>query len=156
MSPDSLFRWQVQVSVYCAMRIPAHLRCTQCSILLYLIDICFLACICLWLMSQIQTSLCVVVGPGFVSRSPVFMRSQPSSGSAWPACPPKTINRARIAGGQEVSANGQKIGWSEQVLKGYNARQTCWLFLDFLSIMLEQEIKRDVKPQQINSTPSLQ
>ena len=28
-----LCRWQVQVSVYCAMRIPAHLRCTQCSIL---------------------------------------------------------------------------------------------------------------------------
>ena len=25
---DSLCRWQVQVSVYCAWRIPAHLRCT--------------------------------------------------------------------------------------------------------------------------------
>ena len=30
---DSLCRWQVQVSVYCARRIPAHLRCTQCSTL---------------------------------------------------------------------------------------------------------------------------
>ena len=39
---DYLCRWQVQVSVYCARRIPAHLRCTQCSILLHLIDICFL------------------------------------------------------------------------------------------------------------------
>ena len=39
---------QVQVSVYCARRIPAHLRCTQCSILLQLIDICFLSCICSW------------------------------------------------------------------------------------------------------------
>ena len=37
---------EVQVSVYCARRIPAHLRCTQCSILLHLIDICFLPCMC--------------------------------------------------------------------------------------------------------------
>ena len=36
---------QVQVSVYCAWRIPAHLRCTQCSILSHLMDICFLTCI---------------------------------------------------------------------------------------------------------------
>ena len=56
--------------VYCARRIPAHLRCTQCSILLHLIDICFLTCICLW-----QTCLRVVVGPGFVSTSSDFMRS---------------------------------------------------------------------------------
>ena len=27
---DSLCRWQVHVSVYCAWWIPAHLRCTQC------------------------------------------------------------------------------------------------------------------------------
>ena len=47
VSLDSLCRWQVQVSVYCAWRIPAHLRCTQCSILLHLMDICFLTCICL-------------------------------------------------------------------------------------------------------------
>ena len=38
--------------------------------------------------------LCVVVGPGFVSTSPAFMRS---SGSAWPACP-ETVNRAPIVG----------------------------------------------------------
>ena len=54
---DSLCRWQVQVSVYCAWRIPAHLRCTQCSILLHLMDICCLTCICLWQISQIQTFL---------------------------------------------------------------------------------------------------
>ena len=48
-SLDSLCRWQVQVSVYCAWRKPAHLRCTQCSILLHLMDICFLTCICLML-----------------------------------------------------------------------------------------------------------
>ena len=66
--------WEVQVSVYCARRIPAHLRCTQCSILLHLIDMCFLTCICLWQISQIQTCLRVVVGPGLVSTSPAFMR----------------------------------------------------------------------------------
>ena len=83
MSLDSLCRWQVQVSVYCAWRIPAHLRCTHCSILLHLMDICFLTCICLWQISQIQTFLFKVVGPGLVSTSPAFV----SSGSAWPACP---------------------------------------------------------------------
>ena len=48
VNPDYLCRWQVHVSVYCAGRLPAHLRYTQCSILLHLIDICFLPCICLW------------------------------------------------------------------------------------------------------------
>ena len=88
VSLDSLCRWQVQVSVYCAWRIPAHLRCTQCSILLHLMDICFLTCICLWQISQIQTFLFKVVGPGLVSTSPAFceQQRQPSSGSAWPAC----------------------------------------------------------------------
>ena len=55
--------------------IAAHHRCTQCSIMLYLIDICFLTCICLWQIFQIQTCLCVVVGHGLVSTSPAFMRS---------------------------------------------------------------------------------
>ena len=53
--------------MYCAWRIPAHLRCTQCSILLHLMDICFLTCICVWQISQIQTFLFKVVGPGLVS-----------------------------------------------------------------------------------------
>ena len=75
---DSLCRWQVQVSVYCAWRIPAHLRCTQCSILLNLMDICFLTCICLWQISQIQTRLFNVVGPGLVSTSPAFVSSSAS------------------------------------------------------------------------------
>ena len=30
MSPDSLCRWEVQGSIYCAWRIPAHHRCTPC------------------------------------------------------------------------------------------------------------------------------
>ena len=78
VSLDSLCRWQVQVSLYCAWRIPAHLRCTQCSILLHLMDICFLTCICLWQISQIQTFLFKVVGPGLVSTSPAFVSSSTS------------------------------------------------------------------------------
>ena len=80
--------------MYCAWRIPAHLRCTQCSILLHLMDICFLTCICLWQISQIQTFLFKVVGPGLVSTSPAFV----SSSARHPAGPngrhaQKTVNR---------------------------------------------------------------
>ena len=39
-------------------------------------------CICLWQISQIQTCLCVGVGPGFVSTSPAFMRSSASHPAA--------------------------------------------------------------------------
>ena len=99
VSLDYLCRWQVQVSVYCAWRIPAHLRCTQCSILLHLMDICFLTCIYLWQISQIQTFLFKVVGPGLVSTSPAFV----SSSASHPAGPhgrhaQKTVNRGPIAG----------------------------------------------------------
>ena len=65
-------RWPVQVYVNCARQIPAYLRCTQCSILVHNIDIGFLPCICLWHILQIQTYLCVVVGPEFVSTSPAL------------------------------------------------------------------------------------
>ena len=68
-------RWQDRVSVYCAWRIPAHLRCFQCSLLLHLMDICLLRCICLWHISQIQTRLFNVVGPGLVSTSLTFVRN---------------------------------------------------------------------------------
>ena len=74
MSPYSRCRWQVQVYVYCSWRIPAHLRCTQCSILLHLIDICLLPCI-LYRKSRL---VCVVIGPAFVSTPPSFMRSSAS------------------------------------------------------------------------------
>ena len=83
MSLDYLCRWQVQVSVYCAWRIPAHLMCTQCSILLHLMDICFLTCICLWQISQIQTFLFRVVGPGLISTSHAFV----SNSASHPAAP---------------------------------------------------------------------
>ena len=103
LSLDSLCRWQVQVSVYCAWRIPAYLRCTQCSILLHLMDICFLTCICLWQISQIKTFLFKVVGPGLVSTSPPFV----SNSASHPSRPhgQKTVNRAPIDGGGEVRHN---------------------------------------------------
>ena len=78
VSLDPLCGWQVHVSVYCARRIAAHLRCSHRSIMLHLIDICFLQCICLRQISQIQTCLCVIVGPGYVSTSPDFMKSNAS------------------------------------------------------------------------------
>ena len=78
VSLDSRCRWQVQVSVYCVWQIPAHLRCTQCSILLHLMDICFLTCNCLWQISQIQTHLFKVVRPGLVSTSPALVSSSAS------------------------------------------------------------------------------
>ena len=37
--------------------------------------ICVLTCICIWLISQIQTRLFKVVGPGLVSTSPAFLSS---------------------------------------------------------------------------------
>ena len=92
--------------MYCAWRIPAHLRCTQCSILLDLMDICFLTCICLWQISQIQTFLFKVVGPGLVSTSTALV----SSSASHPEGPhgrhaQKMVNRAPIAGGGEVRHN---------------------------------------------------
>ena len=83
MSLDSLCSWQVQVSVYCAWRIPAHMMCTPCSILLHFMDNCFLTCICLWQISQIQTCLFKVVGSGLVSTSPAFV----SSSASYPSGP---------------------------------------------------------------------
>ena len=49
-----------------------YLRCTQCSIMLQLIDICFLYLSVADIANQ--TCLCVVVGPGLVLTSPAFMR----------------------------------------------------------------------------------
>ena len=76
-----------------------HLRCTQCSILLHHMDICFLICICLWQISQIQTRLFNVVRPGLVSTSPTFV----SSSASHPAGQHdrhahKTVNRAPLLG----------------------------------------------------------
>ena len=72
----------------------------------HLMDICFLTCICLWQISQIQTFLFKIVGPGLVSTSPAFV----SSSASHPAGPydrhaQKTVNRAPIAGGGEVRHN---------------------------------------------------
>ena len=106
MSLAYLCRWQVQVFVYCAWRIPEHRRYTQCSILLHLMDICFLTCICLWQISQIQNRLCKVVRPGLVSTSPALVSSS-ASHSAGPhdRHAKITVNRAPIAGGGKVRHN---------------------------------------------------
>ena len=90
VSLDSLCRWQVQLSIYCARRIPAHLRCTKCSIMLHLIDICFLPCIFLW-------KICLCVVSLDISRF-YEEQFQTSSRSSWPAYQ-KNVNRAPIAGG---------------------------------------------------------
>ena len=87
MGLDFLCRWQVQASVYCAWQIPAHLRCTQCSILLHLMDIFFLTCnsfVCGCL-----TCICLDITRFYEEQH------QSSSGSAWQACPK---NRGPIAG----------------------------------------------------------
>ena len=99
MSLDYLCRWEVQVSVYCAWQIPGHLRCIQCSILLHLMDICFLTWFCLWQMSQIQTRLFKVVGPGLVSTSHTFVSSIASHPAGTHGrLAPKTVNCSLIAG----------------------------------------------------------
>ena len=62
-----------------------HLGCTQCSILLHLIDICFHPYISL--ISQIQTCLRVAIGPGLISTSTAFMKSRlPKKGKSAPYC----------------------------------------------------------------------
>ena len=78
----------------CAWRIPAHLRCTQYPILLHHMDICFLTCICSLQISQIQTRLFNLVGPGLVSTSPAFVRSSAShpAGLHGRLVPPKYIH----------------------------------------------------------------
>ena len=64
-----LARGGVGVSVYCACRIPAHLRCTQCSILLHRMYICFRTCICLWQLSQNHTYIHPVSPHGWLAQN---------------------------------------------------------------------------------------
>ena len=66
----------------------------------------YLICICLWQISQIQTCLFKVVGPGLVSTSPAFVSSSPSH----PAGPhvrhaQKTVNLTPITGDGKVRHN---------------------------------------------------
>ena len=61
---------------------------------------------CLWQISQIQTRLFKIVGPGLVSTSPAFV----SSSASHPSGPhgrhaQKMVNRAPIAGGGKVRHN---------------------------------------------------
>ena len=84
-----LCRWQVQVNVYCAWRITAHLRCTQCSLFLHLMDICFLTCIGLYQISQIHTRVCDVCRAWICLDITCFYEKQchTSIWSAWTTCP---------------------------------------------------------------------
>ena len=113
MSLDSLCTCQVQVSIYCARRIPLHLRCTQCSIMLHIIDICFLSCICLWQISQIQTCLCVVGGPGFVWTLTAFM----SSSARHPSGPHDCLSQKNIISGTHFCGWKVSTQFVQQVAK---------------------------------------
>ena len=92
----------VHVSVYCVKRIHAHHRCTNYLILLQLIDICFLTYIYLWPLSQIQTCLHVVVGPGFVWKSPAFMRSSASHTADPHGRLQNNVNRTSLLGAEGI------------------------------------------------------
>ena len=122
---DYLCLWQVQVSVYCDRRIPAHLRCTQCSI----IDICFLTCICLWQISQIQTCLRVVFGPGLVSTSPVFMRSIASHPDGRLA--PKTVIGPPLLGREGATQFTQGL---PDRCDSFTACKLCRLFVMYVRV----------------------
>ena len=84
MSLDSLCRWQVQVSVYCARRIPAHpvfnhvapYRYLPPTVYLFMADISnpdLFVCSC-------RTLICLDITRVYEEQD------KPSSGSAWPAC----------------------------------------------------------------------
>ena len=97
--------------MYCAWRIPAHLKYTQCSILLHLMDICFLTCICLWQISQIQTFLFKVVGPGLVSTSPAFV----SSSASHPAGPHGRHAPKNVKSGPHSWGRGGSTQFAQQL-----------------------------------------
>ena len=63
-----------------------HIRFTQYSFMLQLIDICFLPFICMCHISLIQTCLRVVIRPGFVSTSHTFMKSGASHAAGIKLC----------------------------------------------------------------------
>ena len=112
------------------MRIPAHLRRTQCSIMLHLIDICFLTCICLWQISKIQTCLRVAVGPGLVSTSAAFMRSIASH----PVGPHGRLAQKRSSDphccGQEGSTQFAQMSYDVTSDRGDQGISRCEAFLE--------------------------
>ena len=66
-SPDSLYRWQIQVSVYCDWWIPAILGAPSVQSRYTLGIPASYRVFVYGRYFQIQACLCVVVGPGFVS-----------------------------------------------------------------------------------------
>ena len=115
--------------MYCARWIPAYLRCTQGSILLHLIYICFLTCIYLWQILQIPTCLRVVVGPVLVSTSPVqtataIMDTYGRNGR-WQllrkyGCPEKftTIKESLHTGMMVIVKDGEEVPTTFSILNG--------------------------------------
>ena len=90
-------RWQVKVYVYCARRIPARLRCTECSVAPYRY---VLPNIYLSVTDIANSDLLRCCCRSWISLDIVRFyeeQCQPSSGSAWQACP-KTVNRASLLG----------------------------------------------------------
>ena len=73
--------------IYCARWIPAHLRCTQCIILLHHIDICFYSVI---VCANQDLLACGYRNWISLDIAHVYEEQyQTSSGSAWPSCPKK-------------------------------------------------------------------
>ena len=87
VSLDSLCRWQVQVSIYCARRLPAHLRYTR-----YLFPIVYLFVIYManpdLFVCSCRTWICLDIAQFYEEQC------QTSSGSARPAL--KKVNRSTI------------------------------------------------------------
>ena len=94
VSPDSVCIWQVQVSVYCDRRISAHLRCSQCSILLHMLPTMYLFMADIanpdLFMCGCRTCICLDI-----------TRFNEEQRQPWSACL-KTVNRAHISGGGRV------------------------------------------------------
>ena len=108
-----------------------------CSILLHLMDICFLTCICLWQISQIQTFLFKVVGPGVVSTSPAFVNNSANHPSG-PHCrhAQKTVNRAPHCWGR-----GGSTQFTQQLESAVTAPPLVGCVVWSLTIMVSPLIK---------------
>ena len=107
VSLDFMCLWQVQVYVYCARQIIAHLRCIN-PVAPYR-----------YLLLNLYLSVADIANPYLFacsSRTWISLdiarfyeeHCQPSSGFAWPACP-KDGNRAPIAGGGRDRHNLHRV-----------------------------------------------
>ena len=77
----------------------------------HLMDICFLTCICLCQISQIQTFLYRVVGPGLVSTSPAFV----SNSASHPAGPHGRHTQKNGKSGPHCWGRGGSTQFAQQI-----------------------------------------